>query len=144
MGQKPRVIRLFSASLFNPMKIRCIGQGYFPPNGTAAIAAVDRLGRGTVLCVDTSHDRVWDALVPARAAPEFRGFRRQSAIGDCEAASSGEALRARSSRALKLVITRVYAYNRPQKSRSESLHTVRGSFHSCTFRTETNDVPAPA
>jgi hypothetical protein len=140
---KSRIIRRFSASAFNPTKILRIDRTVVGRLALRLIATGIVWANTTFLWVDSRADRVWDAGVPARAAPEFRGFRCPSAIGDCNAASPKEILQAPGSRALKLVITRVYAYNRPQKSHSESLHTVRGFFHSCIFRTETNDV-APA
>jgi|HubBroStandDraft_5_1064220.scaffolds.fasta_scaffold09587_6 hypothetical protein len=140
---KSRIIRRFSASAFNPTKILRIARAVVGRLMLRLIATGIVWANTMLLWVDSRDDRVWDASVPARAAPEFRGFRRSSAVGDCNAALPKETLQASGSRALKVVITRVYAHNRPQKSHSESLHTVRGFFHSCIFRTETNDV-APA
>jgi hypothetical protein len=121
-----RIIRRFSASAFNPTKILRIDRAVVGRLALGLIATGIVWANATLLWVDSRDDRVWDAAVPARAAPEFRGFRRPSAIGDCNAALPKETLQASGSRALKLVITRVYAYNRPQKSHSESLHMVRG------------------
>jgi len=94
----------------NPMKILCIGPRIFFAEGYGADCRRRRIGgRGPFLCVDTSDDRVWDGAVLARAAPEFRGFRHPSAIGDCKAASPKETLQAPSLRAPKVVTTRVYS-----------------------------------
>lgn len=105
MGQKRRIIRLFSASPFNPTKIPCNGQRIFSP-----------AGRPTVLCVDTSGDRVWDAAVPARPAPEFRGFRRPSGDLRLQGCVAGRDLASSQLASPEAVSTRIYPYNRQQTS----------------------------
>src|ERR1700677_593450 len=110
MGQKRRTIRQFSASPFksdeNPLNrtediIRRTVWRRLPP--------ATRWGWGSFLCFHTGENGFGSAALGAGAAPEFRGFRHPSAIGDCKAASPKETLQAPSLRAPKVVTTRVYS-----------------------------------